>query len=246
MKSERRIIIVGASSGIGRGLAEAFASRGVKVGIAARNTDSLKELKGKYPDAIHYESIDITKSDAPHKLYQLIERLGGMDIYIHASGIGRDNPDLNPGLEAEVVETNTVGFARMISAAYGYFRSRKSGGQIAAITSVTAVKGIGDMAAYSASKKFDATYLRAIEQLSNMQKAGVYFTDIRPGWVRTPLIGEAAAKPMEMTVEHVVPLIIKAIVRRKRVAYIDWRWDLLARVWNLIPDSLWVRIPYNS
>lgn len=246
MKSERRIIIVGASSGIGRGLAEAFASRGVKVGIAARNTESLKELKSKYPDTIHYESIDITKSDAPHKLSQLIERLGGMDIYIHASGIFRDNPDLNPGLEAEVVETNSVGFARMISAAFNYFRRHKRGGQIAAITSIASIKGIGDMAAYSASKKFDATYLRAIEQLSNMQKAGIYFTDIRPGWVRTPLIGEGATKSMEMTVDYVVPQIIKAIVRRKRIAYIDWRWNLLARAWNLIPDSLWVRIPYNS
>lgn len=246
MKKQTRIIIAGASSGIGRGLAEAFASRGVKVGIAARNSKALRELKEKYPDTVEYETIDITLPEATRKLPMLISKIGGMDIYIHASGIGRENPTLDPEMEADVVETNAVGFARMISFAYDYFKRRRNGGQIAAITSVTAVKGLGTLAAYSASKKFDATYLRAIEQLSNMQNAGVYFTDIRPGWVKTSLVSDIDRKPLAMSVDHVVPLIIKAIVRRRRIAYIDWKWDLLARAWSLIPDCVWARIPYKA
>lgn len=245
MKTEKRIVIVGASSGIGRGLAEAFASRGVKVGVAGRRAEPLKALKEKYPDMVEYETIDITHPSAVDRLSALAAKLGGMDIYVHASGIGEENPVLDPEKEVKVVETNAVGFARMISAAYGWFK-KKGGGQIVAITSVTAINGIGELAAYSASKKFDATYLVAIEQLSNMEKAGICFTEIRPGWVRTPLIGSDERKPMEMTVEQVVPQIIKAIVRRKRRATIDWRWNLLAIAWNLLPDALWAKIPYKA
>lgn len=83
----KRIVIMGASSGIGLRVAEAFASRGVKVGMAARHTESMRELKKQYPDMIEYESIDVTHINAPELLGKLIEKLGGMDIYFHVAGI---------------------------------------------------------------------------------------------------------------------------------------------------------------
>lgn len=62
----KRIVIMGASSGIGLRVAEAFASRGVKVGMAARHTESMRELKKQYSDMIEYESIDVTHTNAPN------------------------------------------------------------------------------------------------------------------------------------------------------------------------------------
>ena len=82
----------------------------------------------------------------------------------------------------------------------------------------------------------------ALEQLSNDQNAGIVFTDIRPGWVKTPLLNPDQAYPMEMTVAEVVPQIIKAIVRRKRITYLNWRWTLLADAWRCIPDSVWTHM----
>lgn len=245
MKREYRVVITGASSGIGRALAEAFASRGVKVGIAARNTDRLEALKEKYPDNTLYETIDINNQKAPERLHDLIKRLGGMDLYIHAAGIGYKNPHLDTDTEVRTVETNTVGFARMVSAAYRYFRDRRCGGQIAAISSVAGTKGIGAMAAYSASKRFDSTYLTALEQLNRRQNAGVYFTDIRPGWVRTPLLIDGEKYMMEMSLEEVVPQILEAIIHRRRVAVIDFRWRLLVALWRLIPNAIWTRLPVS-
>lgn len=238
----KKILIMGASSGIGLAVAEALASRGVKTGLAARHTTALRALKEKYPDFIEYESIDVTHNDAPKKMEELIDKLGGMDIYFHVAGIGYANKTLDPHREAEMIATNAAGFARMVSAAYGYFRDNKRKGQIVAVTSVAGTNGIGEMAAYSASKKCAQTYLVALEQLANSEKVDITFTDIRPGWIRTPLLDADKEYPMEMTLEYVVPQVIKAIVKHPRVAYIDARWGALCSAWKAIPDTIWTRM----
>lgn len=237
----KKVVIMGASSGIGLAVAKAFASRGVRVGLAARHTGTLSDLKNTYPEFVEYASIDVTRPEAPEQLYELAERIGGMDIYFHVSGVGYENLTLDPEGEAKIINTNAVGFARMTSAAYRYFREKGISGQIAAVTSVAGTKGIGRLSAYSASKKCAQTYLVALEQLANAEKAGITFTDIRPGWIRTPLLLPDTRYPLEMDLEQALPLIIKAIVRKKRVAYIDSRWGAIARVWSRVPDRLWVK-----
>lgn len=238
----KRVVIMGASSGMGYGVAEALASRGVKIGIAARHIESMKALKEKYPDYVEYAKIDITKKDAPAQLMDLIEELGGMDIYFHVAGEYSENLYLDPETDVKVIECNCCGFARMLSTAYRYFRSNKKKGHIAAITSVAGTRGIGRLAAYSSSKKFGQWYLDALEQMSNAEKTGITFTDIRPGWVRTPLENPDENYPMNMTVDYVVPRIIKAIVRKYRVAIVDWRWNIFTGVWRSIPQALWVKM----
>lgn len=237
-----KIVIVGASSGIGYKLAEIFAARGIKLGLAARHTASLKKLKDRYPDNVEYCSLDVTHANAPQQLSSLIEKTGGMDIYVHAAGIGYDNPELLPQREAEIINTNAVGFARMVSAAYDYFRDNKLKGRIAAITSVAGTQGIGELSAYSASKRCAQAYLVALEQRANKENVAVRFTDIRPGWIRTPLLKDDRSYPLEMPLDYAVRLIIKAIVRHPRVAYIDWRWGVIATLWKALPASLWTHI----
>ena len=237
-----RIVIMGASSGIGLAVADEFASRGVKFGLAARHTKMFHDLRNKYPDMIEYESIDITHIDAPNKLAELIDKLGGMDVYFHVAGIGYENPGLEPQREAEIMATNAGGFARMLSAAYRYFRDNHRRGRIAAVTSVAGTNGIGQMASYSASKACAQTYMVALEQLAYSEGADVSFTDIRPGWIRTPLLHDDRAYPLEMSLDYAVPLIIRAIVEQPRVAYIDWRWGVVSALWRLIPDCLWTRL----
>ncbi len=233
---------MGASSGIGMAVADAFASRGIKVGLAARHTTALRALKDKYPEAVEYESIDITHHDAPKKMHELIEKMGGMDIYFHVAGIGYDNPEHDPQRDVDIINTNAAAFARMVGTAYNYFQENGIKGRIAAVTSVAGTNGIARLAAYSASKKCAQTYLVALEQLANLEKVDVTFTDIRPGWIRTPLLHENAEYPMEMSLEYVVPQIIKAIVKHPRVAYIDCRWGIVCALWKMIPDCIWTRL----
>ena len=236
---------MGASSGIGRRVAEEFASRGFTVGAAARNTKALEDLKKRYPDNVEIETIDINRKDAPDKMRKLIDKMSGMDIYFHVSGIGYDNATLDPEREAEMIETNAAGFARMLSAAYDYFKGRGGAGRIVGLTSVAGTNGIGDMSAYSASKKCAQTYMVALEQRANKEGVAIKFTDIRPGWIRTPLLSDERRYPMEMTLDYAVPLVIKAIVKAPRVAVIDWRYNLLVGLWRLIPNCLWTRMYFT-
>lgn len=241
----KKVIIMGATSGLGRGVAEALASRNLRIGIAGRNQEVLKALKAQYPDHIIYEQIDINTPEASERLQRLIKRLGGMDIYLHASGIGYENPSLDPETEAKIVQTDAAGFARMIMTAFRYYAESGQEGTIAAITSVAGTKGIGLMSAYSASKSFDSTYLSALRQYACIKHLPIHLTDIRPGWTRTPLLNEDQHYPLEMEPAQVVKEIIKAMVRHPRTAIIDWRWHLLVRAWQLLPLPLWERIPYH-
>ncbi len=236
---------MGATSGIGRAVAEALASRGLKIGAAGRNEKALEELRLAYPGLVVTARIDINHSNAPERLNYLIEKLGGMDIYFHSSGIGYENPDLDPNLEAKIVETDTTGFARMVMAAFRYYAENEKEGTIAALTSVAGTRPIGMMSAYSASKKFDSTYLSALRQLALIKGVDIHITDIRPGWTRTPLLDEDTHYPMEMTVEEVVPQVVKALVRHPRTAVIDCRWRGAVALLSLIPSCLWERVPYK-
>ena len=104
------------------------------------------------------------------------------------------------------------------------------------------MKGIGVSASYSASKRYQWTFLQAIDQLAHQQHVNVSVTDIRPGFVDTPLLGAHKNYPMEMSVDYVAPRLETAMLRGKRVAYIDSRWAVVTALWRMVPDSLWRRI----
>lgn len=242
----KRIVIVGATSGIGLSVAEKLAQKGERIGVAGRNEEVMRALQRKYPGQVVWSRIDVTSEEATAHLHDLIRRLGGMDTYFHVAGVGYENDDLHPDRETRTLMTNVVGFTRMVDTAFRYFRDECDGkGCIAAITSVAGTKGIGTLAAYSASKRFQQTYMQALEQLSHLLGLHIRFTDIRPGWVRTPLLDDRKNYPMCMTVDDVVPNVLRAIGRR-RVAVVDWRWNILVGLWRLIPNALWVRVPFKA
>jgi len=245
---DKKVIIVGASSGIGRRIAMDFARMGCKVGISARRENKLREIAEMFPEHIRFRAFDVTADDASEQFVRLIEDNDGMDILIYAAGAGFTNPSLDPSLERRMVEVNVKGFTAIVSAAYRYFRDTpdERPGQIAAITSVAGTKGIGIAAAYSASKRYEQNYLQAIRQLSRNQGVDLIVTDIRPGFVRTPLLDPNRTYPLLMAVDYAAPLIEKAILKGKRVAVIDWRWNIMDSLWSLLPSCLWERMRIDS
>ena len=226
---------------MGRRIAEDFAKAGWRVGIAARNEERLRQVKDIFPERVTYSVIDVTAQDAVKKFEDLIEEIGGMDILLFAAGTGWYNPELNLGKDEATLGVNVIGFTRIVNAAYRYFKATAnvSRGRIAAITSVAGVKGLGVSAAYSASKRYQWTYLQALDQLAHSQHVNVSVTDIRPGFVDTPLLQGNHNYPMLMSVDYVAPRIEKAIIERRRVATIDSRWGVVTTLWQAIPNCLW-------
>ena len=238
---ERKAIIVGASSGIGRVVARLLLEKGWTLGVAARRQEPLLELKEMAPERVEVMTIDVTLPEAPQRLLLLIERLGTIDLYFHASGIGWQNRTLEPDVELTTMETNAVGFTRMITTAYRYFVEQGQG-HIAAITSIAGTKGLGPAPAYSASKALQVTYLEALEQQAHQRGIPIRFTDIRPGFVDTALLGDGFHYPMLMKPERVAAEIVRSIQRRQHVRIIDFRYRLLTFFWRLVPRALWRRI----
>ena len=241
MMSHKKAIIVGASSGIGLEVAKLLLADGWNLGVAARREEPLQDLKAVASERVEIMPIDVTKPEAGEKLLALIGQLGGMDLYFHASGIGKQNRTLEEDIELNTMETNAVGFTRMIGTAYRYF-AQQGKGHIAAITSIAGTKGLGPAPAYSATKALQATYLQALEQQARQRGLDIRFTDIRPGFVDTALLNGTFKYPMLMKPEAVARDIVSSIYRKRHVLVIDGRYRVLTFFWRLIPNWIWRRM----
>ena len=266
----RRAIVMGATSGLGREIALEFLKRGFIVGVCGRRLELLQEFEAEWkswllspatssrlatgtaaaktaavaeeiaPQQVFIRQIDITASDAPERLLGLVEEMGGMDMYIHSSGIGYKNMALDGRIERETVITNALGFTQMVDAAFDWFKER-GGGHIAFISSVAGTKGLGAAPSYSATKRYQWIYAQALAQLSSMERYNISFTDIRPGFVATGFLG-SSKYPLLLEKHYVAQKIVKAILARKRSVIIDYKYKILCLFWRMIPNWLWERL----
>lgn len=232
------VVIIGASSGMGMEVAKLLLNEGCRLGVAARREYRLDALKQMAPDRVEVATIDVTSDDAPGRLRELIDRLGGMDLFFYASGIGKQNRTLTPDIELDTVNTNGMGFTRMIGEAYRYF-AEKGEGHIAAITSIAGTKGLGPAPSYSATKAMQNVYLQALEQQANALGLKIRFTDIRPGFVDTDLLKGDFHYPMMLKPEKVARQIVKAIDSKRHIKVIDWKYAIMTALWRRIPRALW-------
>lgn len=231
----KRAIVIGASSGIGQEVAKLLISQGWTVGVAARRIERMQGI-----GAVAVEQIDVTTDEATTALERLINKTGGMDLFFYASGIGKQNRELSEDIELATLETNGVGFTRMIGAAYRYFACH-GGGHIAAITSIAGTKGLGPAPSYSATKALQNVYLQALEQQANSRRLNIRFTDIRPGFVDTDLLSGDFRYPLMLRPEKVAEEIVHAIKQRQHIRIIDWKYRLLTAFWRRVPRFAWRR-----
>lgn len=243
--SAKKIVIVGATSGIGLEVARRCIAAGWQVGAAGRRTEALEQLRLSAPGQVVVQPMDITRKEAPEQLSQLVERLGGMECYLHVAGVGNQNPELDPAIELRTVQTNTEGFTRLVTAAFNYF-ARRGEGHIAAVTSIAGTRGLGSAPSYSASKRFQNIYLDSLAQLARIRRLHIRFTDIRPGFVDTDLLSDGHRYPMLMRPERVAARILKALTHRERRVVIDRRYALLVFCWRILPQWLWERLPIRT
>lgn len=245
-------IIIGATSGLGRSVAQQLAAQGWKLGVAGRRTERLEELRSQLgQDKVVAVQMDVTTPEAVEALDSLITQLGGApDLLLYSSGMGFQNRRLDEALELQMVKTNCEGMVRIVDHFFNHIRDnreRYAGGKdararIGVISSVAGTAGMGTCAAYSATKKMMSTYVSALVQLSRMEKVPVTFTDIRPGFVATEILDPSKNYPMVMTPEKAGRLITRAMMRRKREFVFDWRFRAIVAFWKLIPRCIWERL----
>jgi short-subunit dehydrogenase len=234
----KKAIIIGATSGIGKGLAKVLAANNYNVGITGRRTGLLNELKNENADSYYVKSFDITDTEiAVKKLEELTSELGGLDLLILSSGTGDLNDKLDFEIERRAIDTNVLGFTSIVDWAFNYFE-RQQYGHLVAISSIGGLRGSRRAPAYNATKAYQISYLEGLRQKATKLKEPIFVTDIRPGLVDTEMAkGEGLF--WVMPVEKAVRQIFKAIVRKKKVAYVTKRWGLLASILRRIPRVIY-------
>ena len=237
----KKVIIIGSTSGIGKGLAELFAANNYKVGITGRRDELLIELKDENPDAYFTKVIDVTDTATSiQQLEELTNELGGLDLLVISSGIGEINEALDFEIEKQTIDTNIVGFTSIADWTFNYFENQKFG-HLVVISSIGGIRGSRQAPAYNASKAYQINYTEGLRQKAAKLKMPIFITDIRPGLVDTKMAkGEGLFWVMPL--EKAVNQMYKAIIRKNKVVYVTKRWRLIAFVLKILPRGIYDRM----
>ena len=184
----KKAIVVGATSGIGQGLAQYLVDQGYKVGITGRRTYLLVDLQHQNAEKYTIEHFDVTDiQNVSEHLNTLTNALGGLDLMIISAGTGDLNESLDFAIEKRAIDTNVSGFTAIADWAFKYFEQQKFG-QLVAITSIAGLRGNRHSPSYSASKAYQINYLEGLRQKATKIKSPIIVTDIRLGYVNTAMV----------------------------------------------------------
>ena len=232
----QKVIIVGATSGIGRALAILYAKNNCMVGVTGRRKAMLDSLQQEFPDNIVTECFDVTKDENIDSIKNLIQQLGGLNLLVYNSGYGERSQQLDWVIDKHTTDVNVNGFVEIVNFVFNYF-VREGKGHIAAISSISSTRGNSFAPAYSASKAYMSTYMEGLYLKASRLKIPLHITDIQPGFVKTNM-----AKSNDLfwvaTADKAAQQIYTAIENKQRKAYITKRWRLIAILYKLIPISI--------
>jgi NAD(P)-dependent dehydrogenase (short-subunit alcohol dehydrogenase family) len=236
----RSIFITGASSGIGEALAVEFARRGYAVAIAARRAERLESLGRKLAShgAARVLPVTLDVTDFPAidaALERAAREFGRLDIVVANAGVGWSLPVGRGRLEQvrRTIDTDLTGAIATIEYALPRLRAQ-GGGQIVAITSVAASRGLPFMGAYSAAKSGLHRYVQALR--AEVRHEPITVTELAPGYIDTDMNRDVKRRPFVIPLERggaiMAGLIERGVARRYVPA---WPWLLVVPLMRLVP-----------
>ena len=235
---QKKALIMGASSGMGKELAKILSGNGYIVGLAARRINLLDELQKELPNKSFVKQIDVSKpQDAEIKFQEIITEMGGVDLVVISSGYGDLNYKLKWSIEKETIDVNVTGFALIAGISMRHFMERGSG-HLVGISSIAALRGQGDGPSYAASKAFVSNYLEGLRHMAIKSGKPILVTDVQPGFVKTPM-SKGNNLFWISTAEKAANQIYDAIAKKKNHAYITKRWRLIAWLLKIVPDWIY-------
>lgn len=249
LKTYRRVILIGASSGIGASLAQKLADEGCQLALLGRREDLLQAVceqinrkcgETRVQAFVH----DVTDFEsAPALFTEIVKTLGGLDVLIYNAGILRtvklNEFDLQKDLE--MTRINYLGALAWLNPAAAYFQALQSG-QIVGIGSVAGDRGRVSAPAYNASKAALHTYLEALR--NRLTRHGVSVLTVKPGFVATDMTKNNPRTPMIISPEKAAEGIYRAMQARKQTVYVPAQWGLLMHIIRHIPSVIFRRLTF--
>jgi hypothetical protein len=244
----RKALITGASSGIGNSLALKLARRGYDLGLGARRTDALQDLREEIlqqnPDRrVEIREFDVTNYDkVPVFVEELATALDGLDMVIANAGVGGNGLVGHGHARADraVIETNVLGAMATIDAAISLFL-RQGRGQIVVISSVAAFRGLPGSGSYSASKAAIATYADAVR--AEVHGLPIKVTTLYPGYIDTAINQEMTRRPFLIDLDKGARLIADKIERGANSSTIPvFPWNVVSRILKVLPTAVVAKV----
>jgi short-subunit dehydrogenase len=243
------ILITGASSGLGRGMAREFARLGRNLALCARRVERLEELKreleaGAPGVRVVVRQLDVRDHDRVFQVFhELREELGGIDRVVVNAGIGKGQP-VGTGrfrTNLDTAETNFVAALAQCEAAVEIFRAQGSG-HLVTISSVSAIRGMrGHLTTYAATKAGLAALSEGIR--ADLLGTPIRVTTILPGFIRSEMNEKARHVPFIVDTETGCRAIVAAIERERAAAYVPWwPWAPFRLVLRVLPLPLVARL----
>jgi hypothetical protein len=235
-----RIVITGASSGIGAALARHYAAEGVVLGLISRRKVDAKSLAGQ---VVSY-AIDVTDEPALAAASQdFIRRFGAPDLVIANAGIasGTEGADLRDVAKLKkILETNVAGLAATL-AAFAPAMREAGRGTLAGIASVAGFRGLAGNGAYCASKSAAITWMESLR--AELYRSGVSVVCICPGYIDTPMTQVNRFRmPFLLAPDEAARRIARAIAKKHRLAVIPWQMALVSVLLRAMPGWLYDRL----
>jgi len=246
-----RVVITGASSGIGKALAHEYAKRGATLALIARRGDLLTQLAGSLPVRSYTYTADVRDARVLAAVAADFNgRVGCPDVVIANAGVSAGtltgNPQDNPVFE-EILAINVTGMMLTFQPFIEPMMARKHG-TLAGIASIAGFRGLPGAAAYSASKAAAISYLESLRV--ELTGTGVSVVTVCPGYVATPMTGGNPYRmPFLMDADAAAEKIADAISRRKRLYVLPWQMAVVGWFMRRLPrplyDSLFSRAPHK-
>ncbi|MFJ1457274.1 SDR family oxidoreductase [Nocardia wallacei] len=247
--TRRKILITGASSGLGAGMAREFARRGRDLALCARRVDNLEQLRTELSAAhpgitVAVRGLDVNDHAAvPTVFAELRDELGGLDRVIVNAGLGKGAPVGTGRADANIatVATNLVGALAQAEAALQIFRAQESG-HLVLISSMSAVRGFpGKKAAYSASKAGLSALGDALT--TEFRGSPIAVTTVQPGFIATEMVARAGDNKLAVPLDQGVAAMVAAIEREAvRACVPQWPWRALNLVLPRLPRAIVARM----
>ncbi|MFV9473877.1 SDR family oxidoreductase [Advenella sp. RU8] len=242
-----RIFITGASSGLGKALATAYAQQGASLGLVGRNQQALKELAASLPGEHQVYALDILDRNALHRAARDFLEAGTVDIVIACAGIS-----IGTLTEYEedfvqfqkVINTNLLAMVATFEPFIKAMKARDSG-TLVGISSVAGVRGLPGSSAYSASKAATTTYLESLRV--DLHDTRLKVVTIAPGFIDTPMTQHNPYKmPFLMQPEAFAKAAIKYIENGNSYTVIPWQMGVVAKLLKWVPNPLYDYFAFRS
>ncbi len=211
-ENQKKIWITGASSGIGKAVAEKFAAEGWKVAVSARRKELLQDMAKD--QNISSFPLDVTDRSQINNVFQnILKEFGNIDVCLFSSGTyePKDEQNIDPDKIKNVINVNFLGVIDCVKAVEEYFKNKKTG-HISIVSSIAGYRGLPNSSGYGPSKAALTNFCESI--YFDFKKFGVRVSVISPGFIKTPLTDKNEfPMPFLKTVDYAANQIFNGLVK---------------------------------